>query len=143
MFLICLSACEGQSGYLDSDQEETLSLLTEKEWLIVYARYWTGDEHTYDDETSVYFLDLKQNGWVALGSLKDASVKENVTYFQWRFTTDNFTVIQTAGNGMDGYWLIEKLTPTELWAQWSAKDPVMYPNQITTFYKFKSRDIAV
>ncbi len=43
------------------------------------------------------------------------------------------------GNAVDGYWLIEKLTANELWVEWAQQDPVIYPNQYNTHYKFKAR----
>ncbi len=139
ILFVCLSSCEGRTGYLNEGQENTLSMLTGKEWVEVYADSGLGNEQTIEDKTSIYYFDLKGKGWFAVGSLKDENVKEDVRYFQWTFTTENFAVIQTAGNAMDGYWLIKKLTPTELWMQWSAKDPVLIPNQTTTFYKYKAR----
>lgn len=137
--LVCLSSCEGRTGYLDEGQENTLSLLTEKEWLMVYSETSLGYTQTYNSETSVYFFSLEGNGWTAHTCLNDETEKKELRYFQWTFTTENFTVIQLAGNAEDGYWLIKKLTPTELWVQTSVKDPVLYPNQYSTFYKFKSR----
>ncbi len=142
ILLMCLSSCEGRTGYLDEGQENTLSMLTGKEWVEVYADYGLGYEQVIEDRTVIYYFDLKGNGWCAVGSLKDETVKENVRYFQWTFTTENFAVIQTAGNAMDGYWLIKKLTPTELWVQCSTHDPVLVPNQTTTFYKYKARTIS-
>lgn len=139
LLLIGLQSCEGQSGYLDEGQESTLSMLTEKEWLMVYSDTGFGNEQTYDNETSMYFFNIKGNGWVALGSLKDETVKKNTTYFQWTFTNENFVVVQLAGNGMDGYWLIKKLTPAELWVQWTIRDPVLHPNQDPSLYKFRTR----
>ncbi len=134
-----MSSCEGKSGYLDESQQNTVAMLTDVEWLVVYADYGLGNEKTFDDETNIYSFGRDTKGWNAWGSLKDPSVKKDVRYFQWTFTTENYTVIYMAGNSMDGYWLIQKLTPTDLWAQWSVKDTVLYPNQTTTFYKLKSR----
>ncbi len=142
-----LASCEERTGYLDTEQQNTIAMLTDVEWLIEYAEYWNGNEETFDDETIIYSFGRDTKGWTAAGSLKDPSVKKNVQYFQWTFTNKNFVVIYmtgSAGEGYwDGYWLIEKLTPTEMWAQWSAMDPVLYPNQITTFYKLKARKRSV
>ncbi len=137
--LMMLTSCEGQIGYFDEGQQSTVAMLTDVEWLIVYAEYWHENEQTFDNETSIYSFGRDTKGWTALGSLKDPSVKKDIRYFQWTFTTENYAVIYTAGNSNEGYWLIQKLTPTEMWLQWSAKDPVLYPNQTTTFYKFKAR----
>lgn len=107
--------------------------------LVVYAEYGLGNEQTFDDETNIYSFGRDTKGWTGVGSLKDPSIKKDVQYFQWTFTTENYTVIYTSGNATEGYRLIKKLTPTEMWLQWSAQDPVLYPNQTTTFYKLKAR----
>lgn len=137
--LVALPSCGGRNGYIGEDQESTVAMLTGVEWLVVYADYGLGREQAFDDETSVYSFGRDTKGWTAWGSLKDPSVKKDVRYFQWTFTTENYTVIRIAGNSADGYWLIEKLTPADLWVQWSVKDPVLYPNQPTTSYKLKAR----
>lgn len=137
--LMILTSCEVRSGYLDYDKQNTVAMLTDVEWLVVNADYGLGNEHIYDDETKIYSFGKDSKGWIATGSLKDMSVKKDVRYFQWSFTTDNYTVICMAGNSTDGYLLIQKLTPTEMWLQWTAKDPVFVPNQNTTLYKFKAR----
>lgn len=68
-----------------------------------------------------------------------------MTNFHWTFTTENFAVIYitvSTGEGYwDTYWLIEKLTPHELWVQEAPQDPVLYPNQDKRYYKFKARKI--
>lgn len=138
-FLITITSCNGKSGYIDEGQQTTVDLLTNVEWLEVYADYGLGNQYTYDNEVNIYSFGRDTRGWVARGSLKDPSLKENVRYFQWTFTTENYAVIHTAGNSNEGYWLIQKLTPTEMWVQWAIQDPVLYPNQTTTFYKFKAR----
>ncbi|WP_148464490.1 hypothetical protein [Xylanibacter rodentium] len=138
--LMIMSSCEGQTGYLDEGQQNTVAMLTDVEWLVVYADYGLGNEQTFDDETNIYSFGRDTKGWTAVGSLKDPSVKKDVQYFQWTFTTENYTVIYTSGNATEGYyWLIEKLTPTDFWVQWSVKDPVLYPNQTTSFYKLRAR----
>lgn len=139
MLLAVLSSCDGRTGYIGEGQQSTVDMLTDAEWLAVYADYGLGNESVFDDETAIYCFGKDTKGWTATGSLKDPSVKNDVRYFQWTFTTENYTVIHTAGNATDGYWLIRKLTPTDLWLQWSVKDPVLVPNQITTFYRFEAR----
>ncbi|MCM1356671.1 MAG: hypothetical protein NC212_09745 [Staphylococcus sp.] len=134
-----LSSCEGRTGYLDNDQENTIDKLTDVEWILVYADYGLGNEYVYEDKTSIYRFDRTGKGWFGLGSVTDPTFKENIRYFQWTFTTSNFTVIQTAGNASDGFWLIKKLTSEELWVQWTTHDPVYYPNQTGTFMKYKAR----
>lgn len=133
------SSCEASSGYIDKDQENTVAMLTGAEWLVVYADYGLGNETAFENETNIYSFDKLGKGWTATGSLTDQSIKKDIRYFQWTFTTDNYAVIQTAGNNTDGYWLIQKLTPTEMWLQYSVKDPVLVPTQPKTFYRFKAR----
>lgn len=137
--LMLLPSCDGRSGCIDEDRQNIVDLLTGADWLVEYADYGPGGEQTYDDTTTIYSFGKDLKGWRALGSFKDPAVKENVQYFQWTFTTENYAVIHTAGNSADGYWLIQKLTPTALWLQWSAKDPVLIPNQTTTHYRLIPR----
>ncbi len=139
LLLLMCSSCEGRTGYMNEGQLNTVAMLTDVEWLVVYVESWLGHGENIEDETNIYSFGKDAKGWTARASLKDPSVKENVRYFQWSFTTENYAVIYTEGNSNDGYWLIQKLTPTELWLQWAIMDPVLYPNQITTFYKLKAR----
>lgn len=136
---LVVSSCDGRNGYLNEDQHDTVNMLTGAEWLAVSAEYIYGEVITYDSETTVYSFDLTGKGWTAKGSLTDSDILDNVSYFQWTFTNENYAVIYTTGHNNEGYWLIEKLTPTELWAQWTSHDPVYVPNQVTTRYKFIGR----
>jgi len=137
--LMILSSCEGRTGYLDEGQQNTVAMLTDVEWLVVYVDYSIGNEQTFDDETNIYSFGKDTKGWTATGSLKDPAVKKDVRYYQWTFTTENYSVIYMVGNSTDGYWLIEKLTPDELWVVITASDPVLYPNQYKTYYRLKAR----
>ena len=101
--LMIMSSCEGRTGYLDEGQQNTVAMLTDVEWLVVYADYGLGNEQTYDDETNIYSFGRDTKGWTAVGTLKDSSIKKYVRYFQWTFTTENYTVIYLAGNSTDGY----------------------------------------
>lgn len=141
--VLALGSCDGRSGYLDDGQERIVALLTDVEWMEVYADYGLGNEVEAEDATFVYSFDRTGSGWVAAGSLIDEEVRENVRYFRWAFTTGNFAVIQTAGGSTEGYWLIQKLTADEMWLQWSVQDPVYFPNQTTTMYKFRARKRCV
>ena len=125
--LMILSSCEGRTGYLDEGQQNSVAMLTDVEWLVVYVDYSVGNEQTFDDETNIYSFGRDTKGWTATGSLKDPAVKKDVRYFQWTFTTENYSVI------------IEKLTPDELWVVITASDPVLYPNQYKTYYRLKAR----
>ncbi|MBD5355542.1 MAG: hypothetical protein HDR88_00830 [Bacteroides sp.] len=136
---ILFVSCDGRTGYLDEGQLSTISLLSDSEWLMSYYNPGYGDEYEFDDDTRIYKFEKTGKGWIASGSFSDASQKEEVSYFQWTFTTENFSVIYLAGHVVEGYWLIEKLTPNELWVQEAAQDPVIYPNQDKRYYKFKAR----
>ncbi|MCI8997376.1 MAG: hypothetical protein HFJ95_00065 [Muribaculaceae bacterium] len=139
LLVVALCSCGERSGYLDEGQHSTISLLTDVEWLMVYADSGFGPDVTYEDETIIYKFEPSGKGWLATGSLIDATIKDNVSYYQWTFTTENFAVLWMSGAVAEGYWLIEKLTSTELHVQWTVKDPVIYPNQDKTYYKFKAR----
>lgn len=91
--LAVLSSCEGRSGYLDEGQQTTVTMLTDVEWLMSYADYGYGSVETYDDETRIYKFDKTGKGWFASGSFTDISKKDDVSYYQWTFTTENFVVI--------------------------------------------------
>ena len=62
-----------------------------------------------------------------------------MTYFDWTFTNDTFAVIFMTDGYSGTYWLIKKLTATELYVQSAPQDPVIYPGTSTTFCKFKAR----
>ena len=139
-----LASCDGRTGYLDAGQESIIAMLTDPEWVMTYAEYGsTGSEAFFDGDTQVYRFGRDRKGWCAAGSATNPSVKDYAQYFQWGFTTDNFSVIRLArsGGGTD-YMLIEKLTPTELWVQSVSQDPVLHPAQYSDFYKFKARKPA-
>ena len=138
---ILFVSCEGRTGYLEEGQLSTVSLLTDSEWLMSYYNPGFGNEYEYDDDTRIYRFEKTGKGWVASGSFSDVSQKEEVSYFQWTFTTENFSVIYMAGHVVEGYWLIEKLTSNELWVQEAPQDPVIYPNQDKRYYRFKARKI--
>ena len=142
---ILFVSCEGRTGYLDDGQLSTVSLLTDSEWLMSYADYSYGSEVFFDDDTQIYGFEKTGKGWFAKGSFLDSSKKENVTNFHWTFTTENFAVIYLTGSAGEGYWeeywLIEKLTPDELWVQEAPHDHVLYPNQDKRHYRFKARRV--
>lgn len=139
---ILFVSCEGRTGYLDEGQVSTVSILTDSEWLLAYVEYDDGQEYIYDDDTQIYRFEKTGKGWFANGSFSDASKKDGISYFQWTFTTENFAVIYMAGHVVEGYWLIDKLTPNELWVQSTQQDPVIYPNQDKTVYRFKARKVS-
>lgn len=142
IIIVLLQACDGRSGYLDDEQLSAVSVLTGAEWLMGTADYGNGQIYEFDDDTQVYRFEDTGKGWIATGSFSDSSKKEEVSYYQWTFTTRNFTVIYMAGHVVEGYWLIEKLTADELRVVATRQDPVIYPNQNKTVYRFKARKIS-
>lgn len=72
-------------------------MLTDVEWLMVWADYGSLGEETYEAETDIYRFERSGKGWFANGSWTDNNKKDNIGYFQWTFTTENFSVICMAG----------------------------------------------
>lgn len=138
-----LISCEGQTGYIDENQLSKVSKLTDAEWLVAYCESPLGEIETFDDETIVYRFERSGNGWSARGSFDDETRKENVWNFKWTFTTEHFAVLYITGSQNGGfweeYWLIEKLTRDDLWVQIAAKDPAIYPNQLSRRYRLKAK----
>lgn len=143
LFGITFVSCDGRTGYLEENQIITIEVLTGNEWLLSYYDNGYGDEYEYDNDTRIYRFEKSGTGWIANGSFSDASKVEDVSYFQWTFTTENFAVLYLAGYIIEEYWLIEKFTPYELWVKGAPKDPVIYPNQDMRIYHFKARKIEL
>ncbi|WP_289158134.1 hypothetical protein [uncultured Muribaculum sp.] len=138
LLLMVFASCEERSGYLEDDQQTTVELLTDVEWLMTWADYGALGESTFETDTDIYRFERTGKGWFAKGSWIDTEKKDGTGYFQWSFTTANFSVIRMTGY-IEGYWLIEKLTPDELWVTSAQQDPVIYPSQDNRRYKFKAR----
>lgn len=138
MLLMVFASCEERSGYLEDDQQTTVDLLTDVEWLMTWADYGALGESSFETDTDIYRFERTGKGWFAKGSWIDPEKKDGTGYFQWSFTTANFSVIRMTGY-IEGYWLIEKLTPDELWVTSAQQDPVIYPSQDNRRYKFKAR----
>ena len=64
---------------------------------------------------------------------------ERTYYFQWAFTTQNFSVIcmDIQESGIC-YWLIEKLTSTQLDVIQALEDPVLHPEVEKDYLSFHS-----
>lgn len=146
--LICglfLLSCEGRTGYIDESQLSIVAELTGSEWLVAWYEDPLGNVETFDDETSIYRFESTGKGWIAKGSFKDETIRANARNFHWTFTADNFAVIYMTGSQDWGhweeYWLIEKLTPDELWIKYAAQDPAIYPNQESRRYRLRARRI--
>ena len=142
---LLLLSCEERTGYIDESQLSRVSELTGSEWLVAWYEDPFGHVETFDDETTIYRFENSGKGWVADGSFSDDVLRENVRNFHWTFTADNFAVIYMTGSQdwgyWEDYWLIEKLTPDELWIKYAAQDPAIYPNQESRRYRLKARKI--
>ena len=58
-------------------------------------------------------------------------------YYDWTFTTENFAVIYLYNTAYgQSFWLIEKLTATELRVKAANQDPVLYPSVPQTTLSF-------
>lgn len=134
LFILLFCSCEGRTGYYDSDQQEIIALLTEKDWKLVY-------EHVPGFEPN----ELREEGWIykfnanGTGSYKwvrwdDGSINEEPVYFRWTFTTDNFATIYIDKSAR--FLLIDRLTSSELWVHNSYKDPVLHPSSEEILWKF-------
>ena len=132
-------------GYIDESQLARVSELTGSEWLVAWCEDPLGHVETLDDKTSIYRFESSGKGWIADGSFSDDALRENARNFHWTFTADNFAVIYMAGSQDWGYWeeywLIERLTPDELWIKYAAQDPAIYPNQDAHRYRLKARKV--
>lgn len=137
--LICLlipTSCE-RSGHYDTDQQVRLNLLTSVKW----AQYWTD---TYDPDNPVYhyqFWNFDRKGkavFTQIGTNADGEeILRETQYYDWTFTTENFAVIYLYNTAYgQSFWLIEKLTATELRVKAANQDPVLYPSVPQTTLSF-------
>lgn len=141
MLLAVLTAsCEGRSGYYDPGQQDVIDMLTGTEWEMVSLQYADGEETTCQPGTDIYRFERSGRGWNRIvRSLWEPPLEDMMTYFDWTFTNDTFAVIFMTDGYSGTYWLIKKLTATELHVQSAPQDPVIYPGTSKTFCKFKAR----
>lgn len=141
IFILLCSSCEGRSGYLNGGQEETVSTLTNVEWVLVSSTDDIFGEQVFSPENSCsYKFNRDLNGWFRFPPSPDGTSDATTYYFQWSFTTENFTVLYITGTAIRQYWLINRMTSSELDVTASTQDPVLYPNTDKTHYKFVARD---
>lgn len=130
-----LPSCDGRTGYLEDNQEAIIDNLAASEWILMREESKIFGTKTYEKESRIYQFDDNGKGWTAWAAMSDGTLLTEPVHFRWAFTTPEFTVFQTTGNSIEGYWLIQKLTASEFQAQWTPQDPVLYPNQDKTIYK--------
>lgn len=135
---VFLASCEERTGYYDTNQKEIINLLTGVEWKQTYE-HMTGFEPTeFDEEGWVYKFNANGTGSYKWTNWSDGTINGDPIYFRWTFTTDNFSVIYI--DKSERFWLIDKLTPSELSVTSAMQDPVLYPNTDKTVCKFTAID---
>lgn len=138
LFALLIVSCDGRTGYYDDEQQNIIDKLTAREWKLVYKHVPDFEPEEFKTGGSVYKFNSNGKGSQRLlsdkGEIEEGS---RIQYFQWTFTTGNFSVIYLGGK-LESFWLIDKLTEDELWVWIAGQDPVLHPNTFKTFSKFKS-----
>ena len=129
------ASCDERTGYYDTDQKEIISLITGVEWKQTYENMPNFEPTEYNEEGWVYQFNANGTGSYKWMNWKDGTINGETVYFRWTFTTDNFSVIYI--DKSECFWLIDKLTPSELTVKRAMQDPVLYPNTDKTVCKFK------
>lgn len=133
---VFLASCEERTGYYDTDQKAIVSLITDIEWKQVFEHMPSFEPTEYDEEGWVYKFNANGTGSYKWVNWNDGTIKGEPVYFRWTFTTDNFSVIYI--DKSERFWLIDKLTLSELRVTSAMQDPVLYPNTDKTICKFKT-----
>lgn len=134
LVFVFLASCEERTGYYDTDQKEIISLITGVEWKQTYEHMPDFEPTEYNEEGWVYHFNANGTGSYKWMDWKDGTINGETIYFRWTFTTENFSVIYI--DKLERFWLIDKLTPSELKVTSAAHDPVLYPNADKTVCKF-------
>ena len=137
LVFVFLASCDERTGYYDTDQKEIISLITGVEWKQTYENMPNFEPTEYNEEGWVYQFNANGTGSYKWMNWKDGTINGETVYFRWTFTTDNFSVIYI--DKSECFWLIDKLTPSELTVKRAMQDPVLYPNTDKTVCKFKPR----
>ena len=135
LVFVFLASCDERTGYYDTDQKEIISLITGVEWKQTYENMPNFEPTEYDEEGWVYQFNANGTGSYKWMNWKDGTINGETVYFRWTFTTDNFSVIYI--DKLECFWLIDKLTSSELTVKRAMQDPVLYPNTDKTDCKFK------
>lgn len=135
LVFVFLASCDERTGYYDTDQKEIISLITGVEWKQTYENMPNFEPTEYNEEGWVYQFNANGTGSYKWKNWKDGTINGETVYFRWTFTTDNFSVIYI--DKSECFWLIDKLTPSELTVKRAMQDPVLYPNTDKTVCKFK------
>ena len=138
LVFVFLASCEERTGYYDTDQKEIISLITGVEWKQTYEHMPDFETTEYNEEGWVYHFNANGTGSYKWMDWKDGTINGETVYFRWTFTTENFSVIYI--DKLECFWLIDKLTPSELTVKRAMQDPVLYPNTDKTVCIFKPLD---
>lgn len=133
LFLIFIS-CEDRTGYYNNEQQEIITKLTAHEWIMTYAQRQGFEPEELNEERKVYKFNSNGSGSCRWVNPEDGTLKGEPVYFRWTFTNDSFAVIYIDKEQL--FWLIDRLTPMELWVYSAAQDPAIYPSPDKWFYKF-------
>lgn len=134
LVFVFLASCEERTGYYDTDQKEIISLITGVEWKQTYEHMPDFEPTEYNEEGWVYHFNANGTGSYKWMDWKDGTINGEMIYFRWTFTTENFSVFYI--DKLECFWLIDKLTSSELTVKRSMQDPVLYPNADKTVCKF-------
>lgn len=134
--LLFLVSCEQSSQPLDGVQEEIVNNLTSCSWIKTNIKTLQ-DGTIFEGEDIWTFNKTGKGSHKSILKYKDREPIEEIYYFQWSFTTSNFTVlcmdIQKFGIC---YWQIEQLTTTQLRVIEALEDPVLHPGTTKTTISF-------
>lgn len=135
---LLLTSCEERTGYYDNFQSERISLLTGASWHLYYEDRFDSEPVEYESTGSICSFNTDGKGvYKLIYDEEDLENGSRVLYFNWTFTNDNFSVIYLGGK-LEQFWLIDKLTESELWIHRAAQDPAIYPNTDQTICKFRA-----
>lgn len=134
LVFVFLASCDERTGYYNTDQKEIISLITGVEWKQTYENMPNFEPTEYNEEGWVYQFNANGTGSYKWMNWKDGTINGETVYFRWTFTTDNFSVIYI--DKSECFWLIDKLTPSELTVKRAMQDPILYPNTDKTVCKF-------
>lgn len=133
---IILAACE-KTGYIGTEQESVVARLTAYNWVVQTVTYPGMKPEVYENGNQIYSFETSGKGYCRYVN-PDPDKDDTVTYFQWAFTNDTFSVVYFSDGYSMTYWLIDKLTDKELHVTCANQDPVIYPNIYKTKYVFKA-----
>ena len=127
-----MAGCEQSPKPLEGVQNEIVNNLTSSSWIHTVVEELPDGSTSESSETWIF----QKTGKV---QTKGGQVDERTYYFQWAFTTQNFSVIcmDIQESGIC-YWLIEKLTSTQLDVIQALEDPVLHPEVEKDYLSFHS-----